>query len=143
MTWDPLDGELTKKLDERAYVSLSRDRKLASQEGSSSQGEERTAAGSASTSEGNAPAAEEEELINEEELSLFDIHMPGVMTAEEVESQIDLDHWLLLVEGTLIQMEVKEIHYLACLLLLPCLAPLFRSTNYVPNKSGPRRMGNV
>jgi hypothetical protein len=33
--------------------------------------------------------------------------MPGVMTVEEVESQIDLDYWLLVVEGTLIHMIVS------------------------------------
>jgi arginine-tRNA-protein transferase len=91
MTWDPLDGELTKKLDERPYVSLSHDRKLAS-------GDQPDADKSTMKDE------EAEEELNEEEMSLFDIHMPGVLTVEEV-SQIDLDHWLLLVHGTFIHME--------------------------------------
>ncbi|KAF7128588.1 hypothetical protein CNMCM5793_003376 [Aspergillus hiratsukae] len=85
-TWDPLDGELTKKLDERPYVSLSRDRRLAAQ-------------GLPESSE--IEAAEEE--INDEEMSLFDLHMPGVMTLDEVKS-LDLDHSLLLVQGSLVHM---------------------------------------
>ncbi|KAL1965553.1 hypothetical protein VTN77DRAFT_5637 [Rasamsonia byssochlamydoides] len=92
-TWDPLDGELMKKLDERPYVSLSRDRKLAL-EGSQEEGKKATE----NEEKGDV------EMVNEEELSLFDIHMPGAMTAEEVE-KLDLDHWLLLVNGTLIHME--------------------------------------
>ncbi|KAL1984976.1 hypothetical protein VTN96DRAFT_8532 [Rasamsonia emersonii] len=93
LTWDPLDGELLKKLDERPYVSLSRDRKLALE---GNQGEGTAAA--EDTGKGDAM----EEDVNEEELSLFEIRMPGVMTAEEVETKLDLDHWLLLVQGTLI-----------------------------------------
>ncbi|QKX61520.1 uncharacterized protein TRUGW13939_08672 [Talaromyces rugulosus] len=82
-TWDPLDGELSQKLDKRKYVSLSHDR-------------------------ANPSSSEEEEtvpeLANEEELSLFDIHMPGVLTADQVLSQLDLDHWLLLVHGSFVHM---------------------------------------
>lgn len=86
LTWHPLDGELMAKLDERPYVSLSRDRQRSLLA---------------------APKYENADEINEEDMSLFDIHMPGVMTAEEVESQIDLDDWLLVVEGTLIHMIVS------------------------------------
>ncbi|KAF9883582.1 Arginyl-tRNA--protein transferase 1 [Aspergillus nanangensis] len=83
-TWDPLDGELSKKLDQRSYVSLSRDRRLASE----------------GMSESTAEAKTE---INDEEVSLFDVHMPGVMTLEEVKA-VDLDHWLLLVHGSFVHM---------------------------------------
>lgn len=85
-TWDPLDGELTMKLNERRYVSLSRDRRLAAQ-------------GQPESTE--LDSAEEE--INDEEMSLFDLHMPGVMTLDEVKT-LDLDHSLLLVQGSLIHM---------------------------------------
>lgn len=84
-TWDPLAGELSEKLDTRPYVSLSRDR---------------------------SPTAAEEQVqldpdVNEEELSLFDIHMPGVLTLREVEA-LDLDHWLLLYHGTFVHMIVSR-----------------------------------
>lgn len=97
--WDPLDGELAHKLDQRRYVSLSRDRKLAA--------------------EGTPTAAEEPAIdaeVNDEEVSLFDLHMPGVLTVEEVEA-LDLDHWLLLVHGSFVHMIVSD-HCLARLLLV-------------------------
>ena len=83
-SWDPLDGELKTKLDQRRYVSLSRDRK-------------------------GLPEEEESPIpddVDEEDMSLFDIHMPGVLTVEQVEG-LDLDHWLLLVRGTLVHMIVS------------------------------------
>ncbi|KAL5365906.1 arginine-tRNA-protein transferase [Aspergillus floccosus] len=84
-TWDPLDGEMSAKLDQRSYVSLSRDRRIA--EGTESPDD--------------TPEADAE--INDEELSLFDVHMPGVMTLEEVKA-LDLDHWLLVVHGSFVHM---------------------------------------
>ncbi|GAB1191103.1 hypothetical protein APSETT444_000273 [Aspergillus pseudonomiae] len=84
-TWDPLDGELAKKLDERPYVSLSRDRC-------------RPAEG---TSESTGTEADAE--INDDEVSLFDLHMPGVLSLKEVKA-LDLDHWLLLVHGSFVHM---------------------------------------
>ncbi|KAG2413432.1 hypothetical protein HFD88_002621 [Aspergillus terreus] len=84
-TWDPLDGELSSKLDQRSYVSLSRDRRIAD----------------GTESPDDTPEADAE--INDEELSLFDVHMPGVMTLEEVKA-LDLDHWLLVVHGSFVHM---------------------------------------
>lgn len=89
-TWDPLDGELAQKLDTRPYVSLSRDQSS-------------TAATESST---NPPF---EPDVNEEELSLFDIHMPGVLTLDEVKA-LDLDHWHLLFHGTFVEMMVRNSH---------------------------------
>ncbi|KAJ5190558.1 uncharacterized protein N7498_009543 [Penicillium cinerascens] len=81
--WDPLAGELSEKLDKRSYVSLSRDRSTNPDD---------------STSNQSLDGA-----VNEEELSLFDIHMPGVLTMDEVKA-LDLDHWHLLYHGTFVQM---------------------------------------
>jgi len=81
-----LAGELSEKLDKRLYVSLSRDR---------------------STDAGDSPPSQPlDDDVNEEELSLFDIHMPGVLTMEEVKA-LDLDHWLLLYHGTFVEMIVR------------------------------------
>lgn len=88
-TWDPLDGELSKKLDERPYVSLSRDRQT-----------------STTTGDDNAATQEADTEINDEEVSLFDLNMPGNMTLDEVKA-LDLDHWLLLVHGTFVHMIVS------------------------------------
>ncbi|KAB8235495.1 arginine-tRNA-protein transferase [Aspergillus alliaceus] len=87
-TWDPLDGELATKLDERPYVSLSHDRRLAAQD-------------TPEPAENDATEADAE--INDEEVSLFDLHMPGVLSLEEVKA-LDLDHWLLLVHGSFVHM---------------------------------------
>lgn len=113
-TWDPLDGELAKKLDERPYVSLSRDRRLAAE----------------GTPESAGTEADAE--INDDEVSLFDLRMPGVLSLEEVEP-LDLDHWLLLVHGSFVHMIVstflRELP-LSIDLVLTCTA------------AGPRGMGD-
>lgn len=44
--------------------------------------------------------------VDETELSLFEINMPGVLTLEEVKA-LDLNHWHLLYHGSFVQMEVK------------------------------------
>ena len=45
--------------------------------------------------------------------SLFDKHMPGVLTREEVES-LDLDHWKLRVRNTFIDLEVRMCYTASC-----------------------------
>ncbi|KAJ5256579.1 arginine-tRNA-protein transferase [Penicillium angulare] len=82
--WDPLDGELSEKLDQKSYVSLSQDR--ASREG-----------------EDSKPTSALDPDVNEEELSLFDINMPGVLTRDEVKD-LRLSQWYLLYHGTFVQM---------------------------------------
>jgi arginine-tRNA-protein transferase len=81
--WDPLAGELTEKLNKRSYVSLSRDRSTTTEDSTASQSLDKD--------------------VNDEELSLFDLHMPGVLTMDEVKA-LDLDHWHLLYHGTFVQM---------------------------------------
>ncbi|KAJ5594882.1 Arginyl-tRNA--protein transferase 1 [Penicillium hispanicum] len=83
-TWDPLDGELSQRLDQTPYVSLSRDRSSASSGGSAS----------------DLPLDPD---VNEEDLSLFNLHMPGVLTLDEVKA-LNLDDWHLLYHGTFVQM---------------------------------------
>ncbi|KAH8427525.1 arginyltransferase [Aspergillus melleus] len=85
-TWDPLDGELSQKLDKRPYVSLSHDRQL-----------------SEAAAQDTPQATDADAEINDEDVSLFDLHMPGVLTLEQVKA-LDLDHWLLLVHGTFVHM---------------------------------------
>lgn len=78
--WDPLAGELTEKLNSRSYVSLSRDRR-------------------------SSPEPVVPEIDGDlEEVSLFDIGMPGVLTASQVEA-LDLDHWLLCYDGGFVHMK--------------------------------------
>lgn len=105
MTWDPLEGEFSEKLDKRPYVSLSRDRKLLQSATAANPEPDDTGAVGTKGTKGTEEVADEE--INDEEVSLFDIHMPGVMTAEEAHSQLDLDHWLLLIHGNFVNMNVS------------------------------------
>ncbi|KAM5429701.1 Arginyl-tRNA--protein transferase 1 [Microsporum canis] len=85
--WEPLDEVFAPKLDKRRYVSPSRDRKAAS-------------------TSADAPDVPDvyEDIPEEESMSLFDLHMPGVLTVEELRSQVDLDHWHLLIRGMLVEM---------------------------------------
>ncbi|KAL4879139.1 arginine-tRNA-protein transferase [Aspergillus karnatakaensis] len=90
-TWDPLEGELATKLNEKPYVSLSRDRQRAE---------------STSTEPNVKSVAETEEAeaeINDEEVSLFALNMPGVLTIDEV-MKLDLGSWALLVHGSFVHM---------------------------------------
>lgn len=82
--WDPLDGELSKKLDTQPYVSMSRER----------------------APQNAKPFPDIAPDVDETELSLFDINMPGVLTLEEVKA-LDLNHWHLLYHGSFVQMEVR------------------------------------
>jgi hypothetical protein len=90
--WDPLDGELSKKLDTQPYVSMSRER----------------------APQDAKPFPDIAPDVDETELSLFDINMPGVLTLEEVKA-LDLNHWHLLYHGSFVQMEVSFSCFLACM----------------------------
>ncbi|KAJ5773007.1 Arginine-tRNA-protein transferase C-terminal [Penicillium paradoxum] len=80
--WDPLDGELAEKLNSRSYVSLSRDR-----------------------ASSPAPLVSENETnADADDVSLFEIGMPGILTLSQVE-ELDLDHWLLFVKNNLVHMK--------------------------------------
>lgn len=73
---------MTEKLNSRSYVSLSRDR----------------------TSSPTPLAPESDADL--EEVSLFDIGMPGVLTVPQVE-ELDLDHWLLFFNNNFVHMKVR------------------------------------
>ncbi|KAJ5928420.1 Arginyl-tRNA-protein transferase [Penicillium verhagenii] len=82
--WDPLDGELTEKLDKRPYVSLSRDRSTDTIDDAKS-----------------TPSTDPD--VSEEDLSLFALNMPGVLTLAETKA-LKLENWYLLYHGTFVQM---------------------------------------
>lgn len=108
-------ADFQKELDKRRYVSLSRDKKWTEEELEKQEEPDRLG------------------LPDEEQMSLFDVRMPGVMTIEEVKSQIDLDHWGLLVEGTLVEMCVS---YLT--------SPQLMSVNQdIDENTGPGGVGEV
>lgn len=104
-SWDPLDGELTEKLNQRRYVSLSRDKRRAA---STSISTESIDQNENDTAPPEIPNTVSKSDLKDEEMSLFDIHMPGILTLQQVQA-LDLDHWLLLVHGTFVHMIVSSL----------------------------------
>ncbi|MCJ1367026.1 Arginyl-tRNA--protein transferase 1 [Acarospora aff. strigata] len=107
-TWDLLDDDLRQRLNVRNYVSLSRDRRLgitASPESSWLQSKSMTTPnfrkelGLSLAQFGDdfdyAEGQKSDSNGGRQHCSLFDLKppMPGVMTKEEVERDIDLDRW--------------------------------------------------
>ena len=93
--WNPLDDELRGRLDKRPYVSLSRERRLEAANPSPANGA-RTEANAhvehehtALAEYSNLTAAEGGAAVSSG-MSLFDLKMPGVMTVEEIQKQLDL-----------------------------------------------------
>ncbi|KAI9820597.1 MAG: Arginyl-tRNA--protein transferase 1 [Pycnora praestabilis] len=90
-TWDMLDDDLRKRLDARKYVSLSRERRLGiSAEPSSSLAADNIGNTEENTQNQSSPVISLLRPSSSPE-SLFEMNMPGVMSLEEVQIQIDLD----------------------------------------------------
>lgn len=85
-------------MDKRPYVSLSRDR--------------------SSGTEDPTPTSSTDSKVNEEELSLFALNMPGVLTLEETKA-LKLENWYLLYHGSFVQMSVSTRSISTVLLSLP------------------------
>ena len=109
LTWDPFDEELREALDKRRYVSLSQDRALAAEAAPKKNDE--TKVGSVSVPPGSGESDKrgetDKDISNDTDMSLFEVKMPGVLTTEELEDQVDLDHWKLLAHGVLVEMTVS------------------------------------
>lgn len=101
--WNPLDGELRQLLDTKSYVALSRERRLkeahsvpdtankdAKMDGVSQQDE---------LAEYLLPTAAEGGYAVSNGMSLFDLKVPGLMTVEEIEEQVELDDLALKVRA--------------------------------------------
>ncbi|PGH03885.1 hypothetical protein AJ79_07243 [Helicocarpus griseus UAMH5409] len=95
LAWDPFN-DYKPKLDRHSYVSLSRDRRIENGLETPTPPNQTN-----NNSSSNTPLPLTE---NEEEMSLFDVHMPGVLTLQELQEQVDLDHWKLLAHGVLVEM---------------------------------------
>ena len=103
--WNPLDGELRQLLDTKSYVSLSREvRRKEAQSTSTNKNVDKSEV--AGTSEQDdlydyllPTAAEAGEAVNDG-MSLFDLNVPGLMTVEEINEQVSLDHIALKLRGS-------------------------------------------
>lgn len=104
--WNPLDGELRDLLDKKTYVSLSRERRLKE-------------ANLARTSDGNTETAHADSIDDyplptateggeavANGMSLFDLKVPGLMTPEEIEEQLDLGTMPIQIGGRMAEAQV-------------------------------------
>jgi len=95
--WNPLDADLKSLLDRQAYVSPSRERRLKGLKDPSAvateqlEDEAKDATKTQDLSDFPLPTAAEAGAAVSSGTSLFDLKVPGIMTAEEVEEQLDLD----------------------------------------------------
>lgn len=98
-TWDLLDANVKKKLDETKYLSLSSEKALGTND---------TEQATALADSGNAviidPVAHDDDSDDDPEvqnpdLPLFSRGVPGIMTKEQILEQVDLDHIKLRVRG--------------------------------------------
>ena len=125
-TWDLLDDDLRQRLNVRNYVSLSRDRRLgitASPESSWLQSKSMTTPnfrkelGLSLAQFGDdfdyAEGQKSDSNGGRQHCSLFDLKppMPGVMTKEEVERDIDLDRWKIKFHSKTYTLDVRQTFY--------------------------------
>jgi arginine-tRNA-protein transferase len=80
--WHPLDEELRGLLDKKAYVSMARECRRKSQGHTTEEDD---------LSDYPIPTAAEAGKATKKGMSLFSLKIPGVMTVEEIEEQLDLD----------------------------------------------------
>lgn len=127
LDWNVLDDAYRKQLDQRKYVSPSRDRANSEAANSNSSGPSPSELSPQQTTESEKPpdttksrgqtfsdnqdleldeAASDEDEAEIPEGSLFDYNIPGALKKEEVE-KLDLDHWRLVVRDSLIELEVR------------------------------------
>ncbi|KAF1916774.1 3-oxo-5-alpha-steroid 4-dehydrogenase-domain-containing protein [Ampelomyces quisqualis] len=102
--WNPLNGELRTLLDKKSYVSLARERRRKENASTQSGGGLKYAEGSQPEDEDKLDeypfptAAEAGEAVSNG-TSLFDLKVPGLMTVEEIEEQLDLGTMPIKVGG--------------------------------------------
>lgn len=112
--WNPLEGELRPLLDKKRYVSLSRERRRQAAISSiSSKNTDNTCPAAVSEEDDysdyslQTAAAAGEAVASGK--SLFDLKMPGVMTAEEVSLEYPLDQQRITARGRMFEAEVCEL----------------------------------
>lgn len=114
--WDPLDEEMKALLDRQRYVSMSKERQSGQKRSLKEAKEDIAARGdipmetsnndSGRQTFGSASLASDAVSDN---LSLFEVNFPGMMTAAEVESLVDLDATMVaLGQDQLVQCQVCD-----------------------------------
>ena len=111
LCWLPLDAPLLRALDNNSYVAFTRE--LASSTTVDTPAETTNPnAPKLGANTANDPAEQDEDPANDTDSdvdypsdSLFSYSIPGVLTSHQVSTQINLDRWKLLAQGTLIDFE--------------------------------------
>lgn len=109
--WNPLDDELRALLDKKPYVSLSRERRKRAIKASSVSGDVSETASDveeADLSEYLHPQASEAGDAVSAGMSLFDLKVPGLMTPEEIEEQLDLGTMPIMVRNGMAEAQVRQ-----------------------------------
>lgn len=102
--WSPLDGELRTLLDKKRFVSLSRERRrgtlVAAAHGDAMGSEEQD-----DYADYPLPTAVQGGEAVQKGMSLFDLRVPGLMSAEQIEQDYPLDQQRLAARGKLFEAE--------------------------------------
>lgn len=109
--WNPLDAELRGLLDSKTYVSLSRERRFidgptASTDEEGAGIEKVVSSTTTDIADYPLPTAADGGAAVSNGMSLFDLKVPGLMTTEEIEEQLDLDSMPILVGGRMAEAQV-------------------------------------
>lgn len=110
--WSPLDDELRALLDTKPYVSLSRERRNRAAKASSvseDASKEGADADDASLPDYPLSTASEAGDAVSAGMSLFDLKVPGLMTPEEIEEQLDLGTMPIRVRNRMAEAQVRQI----------------------------------
>jgi arginine-tRNA-protein transferase len=116
--WHPLDDELRSLLDKKAYVSMSRERRTkdlgTASEKKGGEDAERAVEQTILSDFPHPTAAEGGEAVKKG-MSLFDLKVPGFMTTEEIEEQLDLATMPIRVGGRMAEAQVRMILHSSCI----------------------------
>ncbi|XPS95143.1 Arginyltransferase [Ascochyta lentis] len=133
--WNPLDGELKGLLDNKRYVSLSRERqKTGSMASVKDEGDDTPQFDKDNLSDYPLPHAAEAGDAVQGGMSLFDLKVPGVMTEDEMERTLDLGSTPIRVRGRLAEAQhlvswddgdIRQPHSIKGIIgeLVACLGP--------------------
>ena len=115
-TWDPLNADILQRLSARVYVSMSRERRLGLPPTSIS-ASMRVSPGGSSNPEVSyndddidyieQRRQESESRRRKQDNSIFEVGMPGVMTVEELQRDIELGKWDIKLASLIVKLEVQ------------------------------------
>lgn len=125
--WNPLDGQVKDLLDKKSYVSLSREKRARDianlpatvQDGQSESIEDGSPP--SDLSDFPLPTAKQGGKAVQDGMSLFELKVPGLMTPEEIEEQLNLDSTPIRVRGRMAKARVS------CICMDGSLRWLFRA----------------